>query len=447
MRKMLPTAAGTLLAATWNNGDSIVINQSWKIAANPAGVTLTPNPNELAIVAFVQDDATKAVQQAAYSRPLLHNDAGVTAVTGIPAVTCSGSINPSVTIHNYAFDNLLSATVTLQVDAGPVQNFPWSGNIANGGNAVFAVPTVTLTTGSHTLLFGTTAPNTNADDNTVNDKKSVNATIMGATIPSPVVQGFVSAVWPTAWAIENVQNDTYKWARAAAGQSAANGSAKMDFYDSPNTNTDNFYSPLINFTNAILGASLDFYVSYAQYSTENDRLKISVSTDCGATWDTPIYNLAGSALATHVATTSAYTPAVPADWRHEVLSLNAYAGQTDILIQFSAISNYGNNLYIDDININDGTTGINLLNNTIEGINIYPNPSRGEFNVNVNFNQPQHLTIVVSNNIGEVVKTVEMKNISSDIIPINMVGMSKGTYIVTIKTDSDVVTKRISVIE
>src|SRR6185369_2311981 len=115
-------------------------------------------------------------------------------------------------------------------------------------------------------------------------------------------------------------------------------------------------------------------------------------------WDTPIYNLAGSALSTHVAVTSAYTPAVPADWRHEILSLNAYAGQPDILIQFSAISNYGNNLYIDDININDGTTGINLLSNSIEGVNVYPNPAHdGKFNVSVNFIQPQNLTITVSN--------------------------------------------------
>lgn len=64
MRKMLPGVSGTTLAANWAIGDSVVLNLTWPIAS------YVYDKNQLAIVAFVQDNTSKNVKQAAYSEPV-----------------------------------------------------------------------------------------------------------------------------------------------------------------------------------------------------------------------------------------------------------------------------------------------------------------------------------------------------------------------------------------
>ena len=44
-------------------------------------------------------------------------------------------------------------------------------------------------------------------------------------------------------------------------------------------------------------------------------------------------------------------------WRHEVITLDQFAGQASLLVRFQAICGYSNNLYIDNINISNGVTG------------------------------------------------------------------------------------------
>jgi hypothetical protein len=442
LRKMLPTAAGTLLQANWNTGDSVVTNVAWKIAPPPAGVTVIPIPKELAIVAFVQNNANKQVQQATYSPPLVANDAGVTAITGLDAITCNPSVNIVATIHNYAPTNLTSVDVTLQVDAGPVQNFPWTGNIASGGQQTFNIPTQTLAIGNHTLVVGTANPNGNPDDVSTNNNMTVTAAIMGNPVSAPLIQQFTLVTFPpSGYLLENVSG-AYTWTRVTAGLPSY--SAKINFYLETAGGTDNFYTPMINFSSANSSAALDFDYSYAQYSNESDLLMISVSTDCGVNW-TPVFVESGATLATHAPQTTAYTPASAADWQHVTVSLAAYAGQPDILLQFQTVSDYGNNLYIDNINITDGTTGTNDLFAFGQGISVYPNPSNGEINFAYNFPTTQNIAITVSDVLGSTVKAFELNNVSSGKLPINMADVAKGSYLVTVRSNDAVVVKKITI--
>jgi hypothetical protein len=438
MKKMLPSATGTAMTGTQTVGLVTNLNYAWALSN-------VYNLNQLAVVVFVQNNANKNVMQSGYSRTLINNDAGTTDVTGIPTITCTGQVTPVATIYNYGIATLTTCSLTTQIDAGPITYTPWAGSLPSYGQTTVTLPTITVPSGSHTLTIGTTSPNASTDLDVNNDRIITPVNVMGTPVVTPLIQQFTTATFPPAgWIKEDVQLDNYTWARVTAGLPSY--SAKCIFYYSPNTYVDNMYTPLVNFTNAVSGAALDFDVSYAQYAAENDRLKISVSTDCGNTWDTPIYNLAGAALATHAPVgTGQYTPATSADWRHESVSLAAYAGQPDILIQFSGISNYGNNLYIDNINVTDGVTGVNLLTNAVNGVTIYPNPSKGELNVNYNFNQTQNLTITVSNVLGSTVKTFELNSVSSGILPIDMTNAAKGSYFVTIRSNDGVVTKKITI--
>ena len=64
-----------------------------------------------------------------------------------------------------------------------------------------------------------------------------------------------------------------------------------------------------------------------------------------------IYNKSGTDLATVADQTTAFVPSVSSDWRMETVDLSAYAGSI-ISIQIVAVNGYGNNLYLDNININ-----------------------------------------------------------------------------------------------
>lgn len=86
-------------------------------------------------------------------------------------------------------------------------------------------------------------------------------------------------------------------------------------------------------------------------SNNNDMLKVSVSTDCGASWQLvriiPAFQLGTSAVVT--------TPYVPvaADWKYTSVNLAAL-GLTNagtLMIKFDLASGGGNNLYLDDVQL------------------------------------------------------------------------------------------------
>lgn len=101
--------------------------------------------------------------------------------------------------------------------------------------------------------------------------------------------------------------------------------------------------------------AIRFARAYAAYSlTEADTLHILASNDCGATWQTlAIYD--GSALPTIAPTNAFYVPAAN-DWVYSTVNFPpSFIGASEILIAFEDRSDYGNNLYLDDIRIANTT--------------------------------------------------------------------------------------------
>jgi hypothetical protein len=70
--KFLPDAAGTTFAPNWSAQNSQVVNFNWNFGTN-----YLYNPDKLAIIAFVQDNVTKEIYQAAYK------GLGATVTTGV----------------------------------------------------------------------------------------------------------------------------------------------------------------------------------------------------------------------------------------------------------------------------------------------------------------------------------------------------------------------------
>jgi PKD repeat protein len=100
-------------------------------------------------------------------------------------------------------------------------------------------------------------------------------------------------------------------------------------------------------------ASISFDVAHARYNgTYSDGLRIDVYTSCGGILAGTIFAKSGADLATVPNQTGAYTPGAAADWRNEAVDLTDYVG-SNVKIKFVNECGYGNNLYIDNINIID----------------------------------------------------------------------------------------------
>src|SRR6185437_1975624 len=83
----------------------------------------------------------------------------------------------------------------------------------------------------------------------------------------------------------------------------------------------------------------------------NDSLNVLVSNDCGATF-TSFFNKAGAALATAGSSSNGYFTPAAGDWKTQKITVDgSLLTSGNIIIAFRNTSDYGNNMFIDNINI------------------------------------------------------------------------------------------------
>jgi hypothetical protein len=81
----------------------------------------------------------------------------------------------------------------------------------------------------------------------------------------------------------------------------------------------------------------------------------------------------------------------------------------------------------------------------IEGLNIFPNPSNGDFNVKIELDGIHEVSIDVVNTLGQVVYSTSPESISARQYPINLDNSPSGIYQIRIRVDKEFMTKTILV--
>ena len=424
MRQMLPNASGSVLPASWTVG------QSENFQFNIPVPSYIYDKKEMAVVVFIQNNANKEVSQAAISNPLtLPLDASIK-VCGLTTVTCDSSYVPSIDVTNYGTDDLTSLNINYSI-AGNSGTYNWTGTLSNGSSATITLPAVALSAANNTLSCSLASINGGSDLVTANNTLSASVIFNGSTPAStPVAQGFVSAAFPPAsWIRLNGGVTTATWTRTAVGATANNGSAKMDFYNSPTGNVDELYTTKINLS-SISNPILSFAMAKAGYTGYSDQLDINVSTDCGATWTT-IWTQSDPQLTTAGNLTSAFTPATgnASQWRTENVSLSAYIGQPEVVISFKAISGFGNNLYVDDINIFNSVAGVSE-NDLSSRVSLYPVPSNGSVFIDLSAVQSDEIRISIIDVTGKNLRTYTTGRNNRH--EIQLQDIANGTYMVQV---------------
>jgi PKD repeat protein len=300
--------------------------------------------------------------------PVSALDAGITSIIAPVAgsSTCSNSVTPRITLNNSGSTTITSATILYRMDALATQTLNWTGSLASGTSTVLTLNNYTgLTNAAHTFSASVINPNGTADGNAANNSLTSTFTVIAAPIGQalPFTERFDGVTFPpTGWLETNVNvaDAAYNWTRLANTTGipvvpTTTACAKMDNFAGGIDITgqkDALRTPALNLTGANSTLRVVFDRSHRMYSTVDiDSLNIYVSTDCGGSW-TRIYTKGGTQLSTVAGTlTTAYTPTSNAQWARDSASLAAYVGQPSVYIKFESRSGWGNNLYLDNINV------------------------------------------------------------------------------------------------
>jgi PKD repeat protein len=125
---------------------------------------------------------------------------------------------------------------------------------------------------------------------------------------------------------------------------------------------DNFYVIPVDLT-GLNKATLSFDLAHAGFdATYFDGLRVSVYTGCSLSGSPEVvFEKIGEPLATTLNQTSEFTPDDASDWRRESINLDSYIGEK-VILMFTAINDFGNNTYIDNINLSDAVISIPVAN-------------------------------------------------------------------------------------
>ncbi|MCY7411384.1 MAG: T9SS type A sorting domain-containing protein [Chitinophagales bacterium] len=354
---------------------------------------------------------------------LNENDGGISGINSVPVFQCTSIITPMVLIENYGNNTLTSATIQYFLDGGLPQLFYWSGNLAPYFTDTIFLPSMEVTDGNHVLTVQVTQANGESDFNNANNE-SVEFNIVGNGIPVPYQESFTSLQLPAGYFIDN-ENNGPAW--EVFENPMLNGSyyhsLRMPFYINDVTaDVDDLYTINFDLTDAS-APQLSFNIAYAYYSEEYwDKLQVQVSSDCGNNWEV-IYDKAKDELATAGFTDVPFVP-LQSQWRNESIDLSQYADVDALMVRFEATSGHGNNLYIDNIAI-DENTGIENWNAT--SFKCFPNPANDLIEMNLPENFKGEIKIV--NAFGQVVFEKSIRISSKIIIPLS--NLAAGKYFIT----------------
>lgn len=384
MKKFLPNADGVTMASSYAVGETFTTTQSWNLA-NVYDI------NEIAVVAFIQNDANKEVMQAKMAEnipvvPAFTTDAVASSISGVAGFSCEGSITPSVTIQNYGSAPLTSLNIAYEIN-GTTGSIPWTGNLDFFETANISLGAINFTPDASNILNVTTSnPNGGSDENTSNNAKTIEvgiASYASLNITVEVRTDFYPG--ETSWEIRD-ENGTLVTSQQYAAGPGQGGSGGVDAG--------------VTKTHQVTLSTNNCY-SFKMFDSYGDGLQ----SFNGAT-NNPPYG---------------YT------------ILNSGGG---IIIQ-----EQDNNFNFGDETENamrtDESSSINDLNE-FTSFNVFPNPASSMINVEISLEKPEVVSVEVMDILGQRVKFEQFNNVGTGVtsMPMNVSNLASGIYTLRVSSKS-----------
>lgn len=338
----------------------------------------------------------------------------------------------------YSDLNTYNATPTLW-------DWTFTGGTPNTSNV--ASPVITYNTAG---TYGATySPGTTAGYFTPAVSKSniITVSTIAAQYMLPYLEGMENTTtFSNDWKIETQSGNG--WTNSTTAAYTGTRSARVNNV----TNSANDITELISTSfdlSSMSAPKLTWRAAYAKKTTGgNDLLTIYSSIDCGASWQILTIKTA-TTMASAPATNTSFTPSGTSQWKNNTFTFNAtLAAKTNVLIKFHFKSSGGNNIYLDDINI-DGTVGVEE-NKVVNNLNVFPNPMNESAVLSFGLSQEvKNLSVTLRDVLGkEVTKIVNGQSFAAGRYTLSIDQQKKlqsGLYFIEFNADNKVTVEKLIV--
>ncbi|MFN3917238.1 MAG: M43 family zinc metalloprotease [Flavobacteriales bacterium] len=260
---------------------------------------------------------------------------------------------------------------------------------------------------------------------------------------APFFEGFesVNMLPNTDWYLVNNYGGSFEVTSLAA----ASGSKSLYINNNIHVSgeIDEFVSTTIDLTAAI-SVNLSFKYAFAKKDNSNtDVIQVWASADCGQTWALR-KNISAFQIPTAPNTFGNYVPS-PNDWvTVDITNITSQFYTPNFQFKIFFKSGGGNNLFIDDINLDVSTqlTDSELISDLI----IYPNPTSNTAFVEFLLQSAADVKVEILDMLGRKVQDISSayRNAGQQKIEINKNHLSHGMYFVRLQINSEQVVRKIT---
>jgi len=464
LRELLTGQWGEVITTT-TSGTTVTRQYTYNIPANINNIPVSIG--DLEVVAFVAEGQTDIITGTAgpmnFTAPAgsVVADLSANAASTGSSDYCDANYTPEVSITNNSNQAASNFDVSYSVNGGTPVNQNVSASLAAGASTTVTFSATTLSAGVNTISYEVST----ANNSTLFDLSAAN----NVSSPDPIIV-VASTPFGTYWYEDfesyallddnfqnshsinpdgnnfGVMNETIDPSISGnlGGYGNSANSLYFDFYNTSSGGSMSLMWEKLDLS-ATSGNSIAFDLAYAQYTSENDRLQIEVSTDCGATWNS-VYNKAGSQLSTRGATTSFYVP-TSNDWRTETVDISSYDGSAELMVRFTGTSNYGNNLYVDNVQFRNNTYVGLEENKLANDFRFYPNPADKNLNIEFELAAEAEVSIKVLDITGREVLSLATETLSNGnhTQSISVESLPAGSYFVELSIDGNVSVEKLMV--
>jgi len=211
-----------------------------------------------------------------------------------------------------------------------------------------------------------------------------------------------------------------------------------------NGETEGSYDELISTPVDLSGVTnnmtLSFRYAYKRKNgTDDDWFRVFASNDCAASWVIR-KTMHGFQLSSDQQS-AAFTPSSDNDWTTvHMTNITSSFFVENFRYKFQFQSGGGNNFYLDNINLYEGSPSDELVSlnegdATILGLKVYPNPTDEELNIAFNVANDETIQLTVQDVSGKQLKTNTIKALSgSNHVLIDTRDLANGMYFVRLNS-------------
>lgn len=357
---------GTPAAESLNPTNRMLVNDlDIRIKRNSDNVEFSPyvlNPASPATAATTGDNTRDNVEQiliaapqpGAYTITVKHKGVLLNSLVQSYSLIIGGIVGNPAASFSAGAQNICAGQNILFTDnsGGNPSSRVWY--FPGGTPATATTPNVTVTyntAGTYPVALKVTNP-------LGSDSTYIAGYVKVGGLSLPFIETFENtSATLNSWAIINPDNDSTWRLATIGGTTPGNTAYCMPFYNIGNIGRrDGLVSPPLNFK-GYENVSLTFKHAYSGYpGNASDSLVIWVSTNCGISW-TRIRSMGENGtgnFATTPANNNEFSPTLASEWCTTnciTVDLSAYNGMSNVKIKLEGYANFGNHLYVDNINV------------------------------------------------------------------------------------------------